>query len=218
MTAKQNSLYWREWGALARRCKAAGTQTPDRHELHMAAIGQVKSHLAFSNQDFDRVLAIFRSYSQPANLNGQIRQIRMPRTRLEHKIKIEQVRLLSVLLADDGLPAHLVTSDLDAAQAYVASVMRDRFGTEDITELSDTIRPRGSAPPKSDLECLRDTLDRCINDLRNRRGGSDVGWSIHDLRSAAGVKCLSNCRQCSRETDSNHCHSPARPHLPVQTA
>ena len=71
MTPKQNSLYWREWGAVVRHCKAANLPVPDRHDLHLAALGADMSHLAFSNEDFDRVLAQFRAQSRPADLGAQ---------------------------------------------------------------------------------------------------------------------------------------------------
>ena len=113
MTPKQNSLYWREWGAVVRHCKAANLPAPDRHDLHQAALGADKSHLAFSNEDFDRVLGQFRSYSRPADLGAQLRQMSQPRVRLKYAI-----------------------NSLAPAADYWAAIARDRFGTCDLDALS----------------------------------------------------------------------------------
>jgi hypothetical protein len=113
MTAKQNSLYWREWGAVARYCKASSLPVPDRHSLHVAALGAAKSHLAFTNEDFDRVLGGFRSYSRPADLAAQLRQLDQPRVRLKYAVNA-----------------------LAPAAEYWAKIARDRFGTDDLDALS----------------------------------------------------------------------------------
>ncbi len=113
MTSKQNSLYWREWGAAVRACKAANLPAPDRHDLHLAALGADKSHLAFSNEDFDRVLGRFRSYSRPADLGAQLRQIDQPRVRLKYAV-----------------------NRLAPAPEYWAAIASDKFGTADLDALS----------------------------------------------------------------------------------
>ena len=86
MTALQNSLYFREWGRVRATCKQQGFPVPDRHALHVKALGQDKSHLDFTNDDFDRVLAEFRALSQPDNLAAQLCQQDMPRRRLLYSI------------------------------------------------------------------------------------------------------------------------------------
>ena len=86
MTALQNSLYFREWGRVRAACKLHGFPVPDRHSLHVKALGQDKSHLVFTNDDFDLVLAEFRALSQPDNLAAQLRQQDMPRRRLLYSI------------------------------------------------------------------------------------------------------------------------------------
>ncbi len=159
MTDKQTSLYWREWGALGRRCKKEGWTVPDRSDLHVRALGYRKSSKALTNPELDKVLGVFRAYSQVENVNSQVRQLRQPRTRLEHKIKIDQVRLLSVVLSEqvrDGVisshpefaeegevvPAKFFEPNLEAGMAFVAKVMQKRFGTEDLAEISDVPVPR----------------------------------------------------------------------------
>ena len=111
MTPLQNSLYFREWGRVRAVCKQQGLPIPDRHALHVKALGQDKSHLDFSNEDFDRVLAEFRAVSQPDNLAAQLRQQDMPRRRLLYSI----MRL--------------------AAEPYWRAIARDKFGTADETRL-----------------------------------------------------------------------------------
>jgi hypothetical protein len=113
MTTKQNSLYWREWGALVRYCKRHNLPAPDRHSMHMAALGADRSHLAFTNQDFDRVLAEFRAHSRPEDLDAQLRQIDQPRIRLKYAVKA-----------------------LAPAAAYWSKIARDKFGTDDLDALS----------------------------------------------------------------------------------
>jgi hypothetical protein len=127
MTLKQNSLYWREWGALVRHCKAASLPAPDRHDLHMAALGEDKSHLAFSNEDFDQVLGVFRAHSRPADIGSQLRQIEQPRIRLKYAIRA-----------------------LAPATSYWSKISRDRFGTdalsvEQLTQLRNTLKERRRA-------------------------------------------------------------------------
>ena len=111
MTALQNSLYFREWGRVRTTCKQQGFPVPDRHALHVKALGQDKSHLAFSNEDFDLVLAEFRALSQPDHLTAQLRQQDMPRRRLLYSIH----RL--------------------APEPYWRAIARDKFGTADETRL-----------------------------------------------------------------------------------
>jgi hypothetical protein len=113
MTTKQNSLYWREWGAVVRYCKANGLPAPDRHALHAAALGADRSHLAFTNEDFDRVLAEFRSHSRPADLVAQMRQLSQPRIRLKYAVNA-----------------------LAPSPEYWVRIACDKFGTDDLDALS----------------------------------------------------------------------------------
>jgi len=86
MTALQNRLYFREWGRVRSTCKQQGFPIPDRHGLHVKALGLDKSHLDFTNEDLDQVLAGFRAISQPENLAAQLRQLDQPRRRLLYSI------------------------------------------------------------------------------------------------------------------------------------
>ena len=111
MTSAQNSLYFREWGRVRAACKQQGFPLPDRHSLHVKALGQDKSHLDFTNEDFDLVLAEFRALSQPDNLAAQFRQQDQPRRRLLYTIR----RL--------------------APEPYWRAIARDKFGTTDLDRL-----------------------------------------------------------------------------------
>lgn len=179
MTPKQESLYWREWAAV----RAAWPEA-DRHELHLRALGADKSHKTFTNLEFDKVLAEFRSLSRPADLAAQLRQLGQAKKRLLWKITVEQVALLTVLM--DG------ASEFDrraAAEHYICSVMLARFHTADIQDLSEH---RPTPDVDSQLEMLRNTLDARINDLRGKRD-----MTIHEMKTLAGIQC--DCRKCCRE-------------------
>lgn len=181
MTPKQRSYYWSLWSQVRDQWPDA-----DRHELHVQALGKDVSSSLLTNAQFDQVIAEFKAIIDPSNLNAQIRQLRMIRKRLIWKITIEQTSLLAVLL---GKPAD---PDRHAAETYILSVCRDKFGTDDFAGLNVDQRIRGAAgTEKSDLETLRDTLDARINVLRGERG-----LTIHQLRTLAGVKCT--CSKCAR--------------------
>jgi hypothetical protein len=112
MTSSQNRFYWREWAKASAACKARGWAVPDRHALHVRAFGLDKSHLDFSNEDLDKVLAEFRAISSPEDLAAQLRQQDQPRRRLIYAI-----------------------TQL-APEAYWRAIARAKFGTADETALS----------------------------------------------------------------------------------
>lgn len=145
MTLPQDKLYWREWAA-ARRLDPF----LDRHECHVKALGVDKSHASFSNDEFDRVLAFFRSISRPADVNAQIRQLEQPKIRLLHKIQVEQLAVLGGLLSDGT-----DEEKQSLADHYVRSILKDRFSGLAIENLTF-----------SDLKMLRATLAARISRLR----------------------------------------------------
>ena len=84
MTDAQNHLYWREWQKVRRKLRE--TMTPsqadaERHALHIRALGHEQSSQTMTNGQFDKVLAVFRAISQPANARTQIALEEMPATR-----------------------------------------------------------------------------------------------------------------------------------------
>lgn len=107
MTPAQRVLYFREWG-LARKARPDA----DRHALHVEALGMDKSSKRFTNRDLDRVLAVFRAISRPDDVDAQLRQQAMERTRALYTIGKH--------------PAE-----------YVQAICMDRFGTADLEQLDD---------------------------------------------------------------------------------
>ena len=172
MTAKQDAFYWREWGALSRRCRAEGWTVPDRHALHARALGCDKSHKVFNNADFDQILGVFRGYSQAENVDAQLRQIAQPAAR-KHA-KIEQLMQCLALYVTD-------------AETYVGHICRDKFGAADWNDLSDVPPPRrGAWQPPSQQEQLIMTLSRALNGsdgFRNQAGHTLA--QMHALAASA---------------------------------
>jgi hypothetical protein len=84
----QMALYWREWAACKVVRKARGLCATDeaRHALHAQALGMDKSTKDLTNRDFDRILAIFRTFSRPDDLNAQLRAEDQPEVRKEVSI------------------------------------------------------------------------------------------------------------------------------------
>lgn len=173
MTKLQTKLYWREWAAV----RKARPDAPEdfRHELHRRALGgQDVSSSRLSNRQFDLVLAAFRAESRPTDVRAQIRAMRQPRVRLMFKLTQELVPDLTGLVPDP--------------EQYVLSIMRDKFGTDDIDRLTplDTavgqaaqavhICPEDERPTEptspSQLEQLIMTITARIRALR--RSGAHV--------------------------------------------
>jgi bacterioferritin-associated ferredoxin len=195
MTSKQNQLYWREWAAVRRIDKTA-----DRHALHAEALGQDKSHTEFTNADFDRVLGVFRAITQPANLNGQVRQQQQPRHRQEHRLA--EIQSCLGLYVDD-------------VAGYVARVVADKFGVpvagaRTLEDLSDQPRWRRNGDGElielpSELKQVLMTLWARVNGLRNQ-----AGHSLHEMRTRAGVPC--DCAKiCRKAAQVVVTAGPARP-------
>lgn len=151
-------------------CRVNGWKVSDRAkriEILSQILGRnIESANEINNStDFDAVIAGLKSWSQPANLKAQLRQIHQPRIRLVHKITVEQAGLLAVVLEH---PAGATLLDRQAnAQRYILDLMERRFRTRDIDEISDQVDPRTE---KSPLQMLRDTLAARINALRNKAG------------------------------------------------
>jgi hypothetical protein len=197
MTKAQTYLYWREYQAACRAAKAAELPPLDRHELHRRALGKNKSSKLFTNADLDKVLAIFRSYTRPADLRPQLRQLRMPRIRLEHKIVIEQAALLAVVLPPDStIQPFNDSTPLErqlAAESYILQIMRERFGTTDIKAIPHDLDNTDPTRKDTPLEMLRNTLSSRINTLRAAKRPK---MSIRDMYELAGLACT--CAPCRR--------------------
>jgi hypothetical protein len=90
MTDAQNGMYFREWALARRTLRKQGLAPADcdarRHQVHLEELGADKSHLEFTEDDFDAVLAGFWKISYPHDLARQLRQLNMRKTRLLYKI------------------------------------------------------------------------------------------------------------------------------------
>lgn len=131
LTRAQNALYWREWSA-AKRALMPGRETwtkleeeTRRHELHREALGHDKSHLDFTNDDFDKVLGALRAISKPGDLNAQLRQVRGAHRRARFA--------LDQLIAEHGVDRNYVQGIIDQmfpTRAPAPDRARDRWQDE----------------------------------------------------------------------------------------
>jgi hypothetical protein len=128
MTDKQVAFYWREWAAV-RRVKPDA----DRHELHVSALGYDKSMRELTNNEFDLVLAEFKSISDNSDLGVQVRELNQHRKRCLYSIR-------------------------QHPKDYVEEVARDKFGTinwtvlptKKLETLAMTLTERERANPKKE--------------------------------------------------------------------
>jgi len=74
----KDGLYWRAWTA-AKAVLMAGRETwtkaeeeAERHALHVKALGEDKSHVDFTNDDFDDFLGACKAITEPDNLQAQL--------------------------------------------------------------------------------------------------------------------------------------------------
>lgn len=139
MTAKQKSLYWRQWAAVRKvLIDMGGYSTADadaeRHRIAAEALGCAKSSTAFTNRDLDVVLDHFRAYLvlPQGPTTGPSREVSQPRNRLIWGIQ------------QTGL-----------GDPYIAAISKDQFGQEDWRAL-----------PENQLVALRWT---CISRARAKR-------------------------------------------------
>jgi hypothetical protein len=109
MTKSQIAKYWQEW-----RKVAAADPAADRHALHVEALGFDKSSREFSNEEFDKVLAVFWAIIKPANLHAQVRQENQPRQRL----------------------IWVIQNRLRPPEAYLRKVCSDKFRCSDLNLLT----------------------------------------------------------------------------------
>lgn len=227
MTPKQKSLYFREWSA----AKRAGQLTEaDRHTLHIEALGYDASSARLTNDELDKILAAFRAISQPANLNSQLRQLDQPRQRHLARIR-DQIKTIALFR--------------EWPESYLARILQDRFSADAITDLTNEIysRPRarasaagpaGETITDSHLPQIRNTLARCLSQLRQRwnhqvaRGdrpqvhlhsplcGRWHTLTEHDLCTLAAVPC--RCAACRHTADPDPSHPSHPSHSPALAA
>lgn len=116
MTAGQKASYFRLLGEV---CAAAGLSSSAdkealRRTVHLRAFGRAVSAKEIDHlKGFDAFKAVCLALLHPDDLNAQLRQSVMPRTRLVVACRD---------LADEG---------------YIVAICKDRFGTADWTELGE---------------------------------------------------------------------------------
>ncbi|MCX8156182.1 MAG: hypothetical protein N3J91_07030 [Verrucomicrobiae bacterium] len=133
-TPKQKAWYWREWAAVVAECKRAGIQVPDRHELHRRALGHDSSMLELDNHELDLVIAEFRSWSQPDDLQAQLLPAAQQRKRKMWKLN-QLLGELAVLLQQDGNESEKTKSA--RANRYLWAILRDKYGNRPPEDLRD---------------------------------------------------------------------------------
>lgn len=112
MNAAQLRMYRGEWGKARKALRALGFTPTEadarRKRIHVAAgavkYGKPKSSLYLNNGDIDRVLAIFRSYSDPANLQAQLDAVNQP---VKRALCAAQFLLEDLGIADASREAYL---------------------------------------------------------------------------------------------------------------
>lgn len=148
LTRPQQSTFWRKWNAL----KRAANWTPEQSESERKALLRRAGFSSLTQVDkldgFDRVLAELAAITRPDDLDAQMRELNMPKTRL--------------LFAIGKLSAHL--SPPRAHLAYACQIARDKFGQTDLESLKD-----------DQLLQLRNTLAARLSAHRHRKQSEDSG-------------------------------------------
>jgi hypothetical protein len=134
----------------------------------------------FTRQHFDTFLAACRAITQPANLKPQLRALNQPKTRLLHKILVEQAAQLKALgIPDPG--------------AYIAKISQDKFRGLLPAALSESNRSVFGSQ-YSQLDMLKFTIARAISELRQQKG-----WTVHELLFQSGLAQTCECAACRRD-------------------
>jgi hypothetical protein len=121
MTAKQNAFYWRTWSKVRKLLIELGGYSAaeadgERHRITADALGAEKSHTAFSNDEFDKILDAFQDYLvlSEGPTKGPKRAEIQPKMRLINGIQ-----------------------KTGWGDAYIGTIALDQFGTEHWRDLTD---------------------------------------------------------------------------------
>lgn len=97
MTPAQNAMYFAEFGKLRDVLRARGWASAKieahRAELTFKALGRAKSSKQFTNGDLDKVLAVIKAATAPADFDAQMRLQDSPEKR--HELLIARIWALS---------------------------------------------------------------------------------------------------------------------------
>jgi hypothetical protein len=121
LTPSQQHVFWNKWNTIV--SLAAWTRPEAEAERH--ALLKRAGFASLKDVDkltgFDRVLAELSAIDHPDDLDAQLREVNMPRTRL-----IFAVGKLSADMSPSRAP-----------HAYACAISKDKFGTADIESLTD---------------------------------------------------------------------------------
>lgn len=150
LTAKQDKLYWREWGKARKALRAAGFDPADadaQREIYTTeALGSYVPHREMSNAQLDRMLEVFRAIAAPDDISHAT-DVPGPRRRLLYgiaKLATGREDYIREICLDCGLSGDWRRlSDTDLSK--LRSTMARRF------ERKGTKRPAKPAPhPEAD--------------------------------------------------------------------
>jgi hypothetical protein len=77
----KDGKYWREWQAVHK-----ARPDLDRHAFHVEIFGEDKSHVDFTNDDFDAFLGACKAITEPGNLQAQLDALNGRKKRLRFGI------------------------------------------------------------------------------------------------------------------------------------
>ncbi|MEO6001527.1 MAG: hypothetical protein ABIZ04_20910 [Opitutus sp.] len=129
MTAAQQAKYFAEYGKLRDVLRARGWSSTKielhRAEITVKALGRHKSSKAFTNADLDKVLAVIKAETAPADFDAQMRLQDMP----EKRRAILMARIHSLSLCVGLNPG--------GESGYVQAIAKNMFGTSQYDDLSE---------------------------------------------------------------------------------
>ena len=120
MTAGQTAMYFAEFGKLrdVLRARLWSTAKIEAHRsaITLKALGRAKSSKQFTNADLDKVLAVIKAETAPADFDAQMRLQDMPEKR--HALVMGRIHALSLSVQlEPGLES-----------SYVAGIAHRMFG------------------------------------------------------------------------------------------
>ncbi len=175
ITDKQRIAFITDWSKICALRKWDKNFKPIRLQFISESIGRrVESMNEVGYlKEYDKLKAACQAILNPSSVGAQLRQQRMPRTRLLQKITVEQTALLAVYL--DPPDPRL------AAENYILSVIADQFGRLFAQDSSRSPKTVLDLTDKQ-LEHLRFTLAARIDDRR-----AAAGHTKDQMRRLAGL-------------------------------
>ena len=144
LTSPQVSRFWRDWSACTRLHDWSKPESETQRKAMLARAGFSSLTQVDKLAGFDHVLAEVKALSQPSDLDAQLRQENMPRTRLLYSCRQK------------------------ADEPYIIALARDRFHADDWTtlplesleQLRNTLADRAVAQHRPDTQARRRSAPR----------------------------------------------------------